>query len=79
MSKEYYSLSQTPGKNDGPPIISVEVVRERDLTDPDGWDTEPLTKAELSAFRKEMKDETDVKFPSKAELKAVARKLRDRD
>lgn len=77
LSKEYYSLSQTAGKNDGPVEYMVELVRERDLKAE--WQTEPLTDEELEEFEEQMHDETFVKYPTKAQLKEIARKLRDSD
>lgn len=77
MSKEYYSLSQTAGKNDGPVEYTVEVVRERDLEE--DWKEKPFTDDELEAFESKMFDNTFVKFPSVKDMKAVARKLRDAD
>lgn len=77
LSKEYYSLSQTPGKNDGPVVYSVEVVRERDLKE--DWNEKKFTEKELADFRAKMKDENDVVYPSVKDVKEVARKLRDSD
>ncbi len=77
LSKEYYSLSQSPGKNDGPVVYSVEVVRERDLEE--DWKEKPFSDDELAEFRDKMNDETFVKYPSKSDVKDVAKRLRDRD
>lgn len=79
LDKEYYSLSQTAGKNDGPVEYSVDVVRERDLSDPDGWDTVPLTEDELDAFIDRMPGNDFVKFPTYKALQDVARKLLNTD
>lgn len=77
MSKEYYSLSQTPGKNDGPVEYAVEVIRERDLEEE--WKEDPFSDDELAVFDEKKYDAKFVKFPKKSEAKDVARKLRDRD
>lgn len=79
LDKEYYSLSQTAGKNDGPVEYTVELVRERDLADPDGWATEPFTEEELDEFIEKAYDASFVKFPSQKDMKDVARKLRSGD
>jgi hypothetical protein len=77
MTKEYYSLSQTPGKNDGPPQYAVEVVRERDLKA--DWEEEPFTDDELDDYAKDMQDENYVKYPTLAQMKDIAKQLRERD
>ena len=77
MSREYYSLSQTPGKNDGPPSYAVEVIRERELEDE--WSFKPFTDAVLDDWLDRSYDESFVKFPSEKQIKDIARKLRDAD
>lgn len=77
MGREYYSLRQTPGKNDGPPVYAVEVIRERELEDE--WSFKPFTDDALDDWLDKAYDETFVKFPSEKQVKDVARKLRDED
>lgn len=77
MSKEYYALSQTEGENDGPPVYSVEVVRERDLEE--DWQEKPFTDRELAEYRETMFDESYVVFPKVSDLREVAKQLRNRD
>lgn len=79
LDKEYYSLSQSAAKNDGPVEYSVDVVRERDLSDVDGWDTDPLTEDEIDAFIDKAYGFDFVKFPTKRAAQEVARKLLDTD
>lgn len=75
LSKEYYSMSQLAGKNDGPVVYNVELVRERDVKE--DWQEEPFTAAEVKAFKKNMPDETSVKYPSRKQLREIAEKLSD--
>lgn len=77
MSKEYYSLSQTEGKNNGPVEYAVEVIRERDLKEE--WKEEPFTNKELDAFDEKKYDVSFVKYPSISDVKEIARKLRNSD
>lgn len=77
MGREYYSLSQTPGKNDGPPVYAVEVIRERELEEE--WSFKPFTDAALDDWLDKSYDESFVKFPSEKQVKDIARKLRDAD
>jgi hypothetical protein len=77
LSKENYSMMQTPGKNDGPVVYSVEVVRERDLEA--DWKEQPFTDAELDAYDEKKYDEKFVQYPKKSEVRDVAKQLRDRD
>ena len=77
MGKEYYSLSQTPGKNDGPPTYAVEVQRERELeTD---WSFKPFSTSELKDWAEKSYDETFVKFPTVKQIKDIANILREED
>lgn len=74
LDKEYYSLSQTEGKNNGPVEYAVEVVRERDLGE---WETEPFTDDELDDWFDKAHDEDFVKYPSRKQAREIASKLLD--
>lgn len=79
LTKEYYSLSQPEQKRGeqvkGP---NVEVVRERDVED--DWKFKPFTDKEIDEFRDDCPDpETYLQMPSRADLRDVAKRLRDRD
>lgn len=74
MDKEYYSLSQSEAKNDGPVEYSVEVVRERDLGE---WDADPFTDDELDDWLEKAHDADFVKYPSRKQAREIARALLD--
>lgn len=74
LDKEYYSLSQTEGKNDGPVEYAVELVRERDLGE---WEADPFTDDELDDWLEKAHDADFVKYPSRKQAREIARKLLD--
>lgn len=81
LSKEYYSLSQPETKKgEQPAKPNVEVVRERDVEE--DWKFKPFTDAELDEFFQDCPDpETYLTemMPTRAQLKGVAKQLRERD
>jgi hypothetical protein len=75
LTRQYYSVERYKEGGNGPWKLDLSVVRESEVVD--DWNLDPLEDAELDVLEKDCKGVEYVKYPTRKELREVAKTLDD--